>query len=721
MLTAATATIREMQERNKALEDHIVELRQAILDVLHGDKSVARPEHVLHAELMELKKKNQVSACIDKSDMQSQLVDSLGTLKISADGNHTTFLGSTASSEFLMGDTHIKDFKAARIRCIREEMPAELLVLGRIFVFSQSPETASMNARSALRTAAPPREIAYSLCENYFLFGTWLIAPVCRQEFFDGIFEPLYASETWRDITFDRISLLFMVLSVGTLLDFKLEVTEAWKHAYRFHKIGGGALGMSEFMETPSITSCQAIGMTCAFHLFSDDPDGPARSWATTGLLLRMAQSTGLHRKNPIFDQRPKERQRRSRLWWEIVCLDRIQSLFYGRPTSIDNRQSDTPFPEETDEEIKHKVFKYRFIDSCILPVITEALAVKPPSYATILKLDKDIRDFEMPEPITPSPESQNPDMLLALQQYALHGYKEMTILHLHRSAFLTALREHPNDPLKHRFAPSVLAVHKAACIVIHNTYVLLQQYSLIVPRVYIWVLHAFSATVLLAALVTRSPGSSLSASSLMKLDFACSCFEQCRSNVRMSTALPIVLKFRNLAQRAFASFKSGKNSLPSEQEQEQLSILSGTNHIVFSQPRSQESSPSAGTAESGSPETPELHETLQDHFKSVEREQQRYDPLNPVPELELPPAPVPPEGANIDDATLLEYFRSLSSGALEQFAPIEEVPGQLRMPIDGVNYNFNMLQEQQSNDPFEFLSKVPDYNPNMQSWDYAA
>ena len=36
--------------------------------------------------------------------------------------------------------------------------------------------------------------------------------------------------------------------------------------------------------------------MVCLFHLYSDDPDGPARCWATVGLLLRMAQSVNHNR-----------------------------------------------------------------------------------------------------------------------------------------------------------------------------------------------------------------------------------------------------------------------------------------------------------------------------------------------------------------------------------------------------------------------------------------
>ena len=104
---------------------------------------------------------------------------------------------------------------------------------------------------------------------------------------------------------------------------------------------------------------------------------------------------------------------------------------------------------------------------------------MKPPAYVTILKLDKKIRDFDSQTTISPQDIPTNPSLNSTLQSYALNGYKEMSenskalstgfkltisysaLLYLHRSAFIAALREHPNDPLKHRFAPSVLAVHK--------------------------------------------------------------------------------------------------------------------------------------------------------------------------------------------------------------------------------------------------------------------
>ncbi|CAG7845937.1 SubName: Full=Uncharacterized protein {ECO:0000313/EMBL:CCA77995.1} [Serendipita indica DSM 11827] len=730
MLAAATSTIRELQDRNKALEEHIVTLQQAVLDVLHGDKSVMQPEHVLHAELIELKKKNQVAACIDKTDMLTQVVDSFGTLSVSVDTDKTTFLGSTASSEFFINlsqPEQNQDFAGHRLKCSTQNLPAELLLLGRIFSFSSSPELASANIRLALRAAAPPANIARVFCENFFTYGSWLSSPICRKEFFEEVFEPLYAASSWSDFTFDRIALLYAMLSVGMLLDFRLEkATDRWNYGYRFHKIAGGTLGMAEYQESPSVTGCQVLALVCLFHLYADDPDGPARCFATTGLLLRLGQSLGLHRKNPIFESNVKERRRRSRIWWEIVFLDRMQSLFYGRPSAIDNKQCDAPFPEQCSDELTHRVVKHQFIDSCIVPVLTQVLAVEPPNYATVLKLDKLVRDFQMPDPIPPITDGEQSAMCLAFQNYALHGYREMTLLHLHRSAFIAALRESPHDPLKHRFSPSVLAVHKSACVVIHNTYALLQQYSVMVPRSYIWALHAFSASVLLAALVTRCPGSSLSNVAMIKLGYACSIFEQCKDNVRMSTALPIVLKFHNVAQKAFVSFKAGEDTQPTDQEKEQLSILSGTTQVVFSQARSQGSSP----GDSDSLATPDLGEALEEHFRSVEREQQQFDPTNPVaPVFEPAPSPIPiaPEisGVEGEEEAFLEaamqYFKGAEGGGAEVLAGFQGIPGQLPMPIDGVNYNLNMLQESQSNDPLEFLSRQV-INPTTpgQSWDYA-
>lgn len=53
---------------------------------------------------------------------------------------------------------------------------------------------------------------------NYLFRST----PISRQEFFAETLEPLYFAQSWNEIGYDRIALLFSVLAVGVLLDFKV-------------------------------------------------------------------------------------------------------------------------------------------------------------------------------------------------------------------------------------------------------------------------------------------------------------------------------------------------------------------------------------------------------------------------------------------------------------------------------------------------------------------
>lgn len=112
---------------------------------------------------------------MDKSELQSQLVDSFGTLKISNDSEHTSWLGSTASSEFFIQDvTPGKDLTGPKYRVNWEGLPTEILMMGRVYAFSQTAAERGSNFRAALKAAAPPRDAAHALCKNFFTYATWL-------------------------------------------------------------------------------------------------------------------------------------------------------------------------------------------------------------------------------------------------------------------------------------------------------------------------------------------------------------------------------------------------------------------------------------------------------------------------------------------------------------------------------------------------------------------
>lgn len=81
-----------------------------------------------------------------------------------------------------------------------------------------------------------------------------------------------------------------------------------------------------------------------------------------------------------------------------------------------------TPSNLATDKPLRHA-----FIDTCIAPVISEIVAVNAPSYMKLLKLDKTVRDFNVPP--TPSPQElvAKPSLVVDLQSFSLNGYKDMS------------------------------------------------------------------------------------------------------------------------------------------------------------------------------------------------------------------------------------------------------------------------------------------------------
>lgn len=154
--------------------------------------------------------------------------------------------------------------------------------------------------------------------------------------------------------------------------------------------------------------------------------------------------------------------------------------------------------------------------------------------------------------------------------------------------------------------------------------------------------------------------------------------------------------------------------------------MLAGNSHLVIS--KSTDGSPSDSTDSNEVVTPPDLQATLQEHFRNMEWEQQKYDTMNQVPAAFPPPlldgqninnnidilSPLnfPASGTNIDLSNFdLGIFDTLPSLA----------PGQLPMPLDGVNYGFGVQQEQQSEDPLEFLSVQNPGVSSMQSWDYEA
>uniref|UniRef100_A0A2D3V2V2 Zn(2)-C6 fungal-type domain-containing protein n=1 Tax=Ramularia collo-cygni TaxID=112498 RepID=A0A2D3V2V2_9PEZI len=102
------------------------------------------------------------------------------------------------------------------------------------------------------------------------------------------------------------------------------------------------ALARANFLTTEELVVLQAfvIFLTCLRR------NNDARViWTLTGLVVRIAQTIGIHRDGSHFDLAPFEIEMRRRLWWQVCTLDTRASEDHGCDPTIIEQSFDTKLP----------------------------------------------------------------------------------------------------------------------------------------------------------------------------------------------------------------------------------------------------------------------------------------------------------------------------------------------------------------------------------------
>jgi len=73
--------------------------------------------------------------------------------------------------------------------------------------------------------------------------------------------------------------------------------------------------------------------------------------WTMTGIAIRIAQATGLHRDGTVFNLSPFETEMRRRLWWQVVLLDLRAAEDHGTDPTIGEQFFDTKMPLNINDE----------------------------------------------------------------------------------------------------------------------------------------------------------------------------------------------------------------------------------------------------------------------------------------------------------------------------------------------------------------------------------
>lgn len=223
---------------------------------------------------------------------------------------------------------------------------------------------------------------------------------------------------------------------------------------------------------------------------------------------------------------------------WDVVGFDAYISLSLGRPPCFSTVHVDVQLPEDSEmgddsdgdkqQSCTHPLralillltpgpFAVRgrwhpFTRDILLKVMDETSGVAPLPYATVLRLDRLVREHRFSETLQFTDSSkQGISETLALQRAfafvmtqkraprhrlaILVLMRAAVLLYLHRSFFAYAINETAEDPLKSQYAQSVLAAFRGAVYITSSARALYKRIPLSV-RLWMFWSHAFSAAV---------------------------------------------------------------------------------------------------------------------------------------------------------------------------------------------------------------------------------
>jgi len=124
--------------------------------------------------------------------------------------------------------------------------------------------------------------------------------------------------------------------------------------------------------------------------------------------------------------------------------------------------------------KVPHVVWhwKYLFAKDVLAAVLELSLAANPPTYDTILELDRKVREKVLPPSlnvfVTKDDDCVTPSVYM--RGCLLSQFRSVTMLYIHRSFFAQSVLDHPVNPLRSPYAPSFLAAYRCASVIIKNS-----------------------------------------------------------------------------------------------------------------------------------------------------------------------------------------------------------------------------------------------------------
>ncbi|KAH9888914.1 fungal-specific transcription factor domain-containing protein [Cubamyces lactineus] len=632
------ASTQDLHEKINQLANRVRDLEDA-LRTSYAVHSLD-PHPLLSEELLRIKAPIQRENLINtgtangNSDEQSaDVVDSMGTLSISDSGRTNYFGQATSSWYYLTNEDNEDDARDQRMSALRKLLSPEVLSLSGLFPIAPSlpltldAQTMKLERLRSLFWYLPGVDEAAELRRIYFQHAAWMYNPVSQAQLNESAFHIFYnpnkAPDMEDPLLSHQLSLLYMVLAIGSLMDTSRPAYNV--EAEKYHHLARAALFQSPIFEEPTLTAVQSLYLM-AFYLFLSERHGSGvgSRWAFMGLAVKLGVSMGLHRDAGKWHISNDEVQRRRESFWELYSYDLLQSYTLGRPPSFTLAHIDCkkPYTEDPCNEdtctltadilypCAHRPtvhwWKHRFTSECMNLVYDQAFGAKTPTYSTVLQLDRKLRGFAVPASLQiagfGNSESRGgsyyESVPLILQRHLVLAIRESNLLYMHRGFFARAISDHPKDPLGSPYGGSFIAAYRSAGSLVALVRNIHSQLKELTERMWFLWTHLFSCSIILGSIVTRCPSMSLAPSALVQLDSACELFKKTAVGFHAEKVLGIMMRLREKAHASLSAYRNTPPSRPGTlsepttpaDDNDELSTLGGRTRLV--EPKEKSMSP---------------------------------------------------------------------------------------------------------------------------------
>ncbi|KAL1758106.1 hypothetical protein FB107DRAFT_259153 [Schizophyllum commune] len=456
----------------------------------------------------------------------------------------------------------------------------------------------------------PLADEAMALVDIYFSTAGWLLSAITREQIEDDMLPAVYGFQAScsfddgtppQDIDYrspHAIAVLFAIFAVASAVKNASASGSSpssggqrtyaeMNGARRYHELAHACLSLRPVLQRPSVFTIQALYLMSAYDgiaggcedLFKDSPEGSSAVELGRNLLsLAVHLSLTINRNARRWAIPAKDVRRREILFWHLFTADVWQSLHTGRPPLFSLLYVDCNMPEYADTN-QHASERWHFIFAakCVSEVVAATVTAAVPSFATIMALDRKVRNFPSPDC-----DASRPSMI--------SYYKETALLYLHRSFFARATVLHPDNPLRSPYSHSFLTVCRASSAILKSVK---DQYIASSPSSIghwsMWT-DAFAAAVVHATVVIHAPFSPIVATSKEELEQACVLFARAApSSARASQALLVLkslaAKADAIHSQAYGDDRTGDEAVEGDAAQDahhldELSIFAGCAHF---------------------------------------------------------------------------------------------------------------------------------------------